>query len=210
MAAAKSVKMLSVILGLYFLIMGLNKYGPWFSSEMHKSLKAQHKELFKGSFFKLVVQQKLEVSGMLPSVYRQMMAFNETFCGLLLLLFFLPLSVGNVANLMLLLQYLDYLCSNLYLGNKFDKSGSVAVFLILLVSRLVLVLLTKDSKETNVVPGGSRADLEDEAADEEEEGDEGDEEESEEKEGKTTSGGSGDRGSKKTDTTAAPETKKVK
>ena len=51
---------------------------------------------------------------------------------------------------MLLLQYLDYLCSNLYLGNKFDKSGSVAVFLILLVSRLVLVLLTKDSKETNV------------------------------------------------------------
>ncbi|XP_075257272.1 putative acetylcholine receptor chaperone [Convolutriloba macropyga] len=178
MAAAKSVKMLSVILGLYFLIMGVNKLGPWFSQEMHKSLKAQHKELFKGSFFKLVVQQKLEVPSMLPSVYRQMMAFNEAFCGLLLLMFFLPLIVGNVANIMLLLQYLDYLCSNLYLGNKFDKSGSVAVFLILLVSRLVLVVLTKDSKETTASTvqvdesksgGSSRADLEDDGDDEDEE-----------------------------------------
>lgn len=144
MAAAKSVKMLSAILGLYFVVMGLNKLGPWISTEMHKSLKTQHKELFKGSFFKLVVQQKMQVPAMLPSVYRQLMAFNETFCGFILLLVFLPSILGNVANLLLFLQYADYLFSNFYVGNKLDKSGSVAVFLILLVSRMVLVVLTKE------------------------------------------------------------------
>ena len=141
---------------------------------------------------------------MLPSVYRQMMGSNEAFCGLLLLMFFLPLFVGNMANLMLLLQYADYLFSNFYIGNKFDKTGSVAVFLILLMSRMILVVLTRDSKDAGKVyvdasrtGSSSRADLEDDDEDEEDE---------------TQVTGEGDRDPKSAQKQASPkpEPKKVK
>lgn len=126
------LKSLSILLGLFFIFIGLMKLTPQISKELHRDLRRNYVKYAKVFPFSSLFDFKL------PSKwYRRSVGGLEVFCGLAMVL--IPNhKVKNVANVTLLLLMFLAVYSHYMVSDPFERCGPALVFTFMLIGRLVI------------------------------------------------------------------------
>ncbi len=126
------LKSLSILLGAFFIFLGVLKISPKISKDLHKDLRTEY-----AKYAKVFPLSKL-LDFKLPSKwYRRVVGGLEILCGLIL--FMLPSRYGkNAANILLLgLKGLN-VYSHWAISDEFERTAPTLVFLLMLSCRLVV------------------------------------------------------------------------
>lgn len=126
------LKSLSILLGLFFIFIGLMKLTPHISKELHRDLRKNYVKYAKVFPFSTLFDFKL------PSKwYRRSVGGLEVFCGLAMVL--IPShKVKNVANVTLLMLMFLAVYSHYMVSDPFERCGPALVFTFMLIGRLVI------------------------------------------------------------------------
>merc|ERR1711936_313955 len=126
------IRSLNILLGLFFIFLGLLKITPNIIRDLHKDLRAEYAKYAK--VFPLSKCMGYKV----PSKwYRRGVGGVEIFCGLVLLL--IPhRKIKKVANIVLLLTKLLNLYSHFAIEDLFERMAPTLVFFFMLVCRMVV------------------------------------------------------------------------
>ncbi|XP_055533075.1 novel acetylcholine receptor chaperone [Wyeomyia smithii] len=126
------LKSLSILLGLFFIFIGLMKLTPHISKELHRDLRRNYVKYAKVFPFSSLFDFKL------PSKwYRRSVGGLEVFCGLAMVL--IPShKVKNVANVTLLMLMFLAVYSHYMVSDPFERCGPALVFTFMLIGRLVI------------------------------------------------------------------------
>ncbi|GAB6032809.1 hypothetical protein CHUAL_012011 [Chamberlinius hualienensis] len=129
------LKTLSVLLGLFFIFVGLLKLTPLLNPEIHKEMRKSFVQYTK------VFPLPLETIGvkLTSKWFRRSVGAVELFSGLLLLV--LPerlVNIKKVANFVLLITMLGAIYSHRALGERFERMAPALVFSFMLTCRLVV------------------------------------------------------------------------
>jgi len=126
------LKSMSVLLGLFFIFLGVLKITPAISRDLHKDIRTEYAKYAK--VFPLVKTLQLK----LPSKwYRRVVGGTEIFSGLLLLL--VPgRRVKNAGNILLMATKILNLYTHWAINDKFERMAPSLVFFFMLVCRMVV------------------------------------------------------------------------
>ncbi|XP_055628900.1 novel acetylcholine receptor chaperone [Toxorhynchites rutilus septentrionalis] len=126
------LKSLSILLGLFFIFIGLMKLTPHISKDLHRDLRKNYVKYAKVFPFSTLFDFKL------PSKwYRRSVGGLEVFCGLAMVL--IPShKVKNVANVTLLMLMFLAVYSHYMVSDPFERCGPALVFTFMLIGRLVI------------------------------------------------------------------------
>lgn len=126
------LKTLSILLGVFFIFVGLIKLTPLLNSEMHKEMRKSFVQYTK------VFPVPLDAFGikLTSKWYRRTVGGVELFCGLSLLL--LPGLLKKAANIVLLILMLGAAYSHYAVGDRFERMAPALVFTFMLTCRLVV------------------------------------------------------------------------
>ncbi|CAH0407631.1 unnamed protein product [Chilo suppressalis] len=126
------LKSLSILLGVFFIFVGITKLTPFISKELHKDLRKEYVRYAK--VFPLTEMLDLK----LPSKwYRRTVGALEIIFGLVLAL--IPShKLKNVANVGLVLLMILAAYSHIMVGDPFDRCAPALVFFFMLSGRLVV------------------------------------------------------------------------
>ncbi|CAH4020383.1 novel acetylcholine receptor chaperone [Pieris brassicae] len=126
------LKSLSILLGLFFIFMGITKISPFISKELHKELRKEYVRYAK--VFPLSEMLDFKV----PSKwYRRTIGGCEILFGIILAL--IPHQrIKNAANIGLILLMVLATYSHVAISDPFDRSAPTIVFFFMLCGRLVV------------------------------------------------------------------------
>ncbi|XP_059472726.1 novel acetylcholine receptor chaperone [Neocloeon triangulifer] len=126
------LKSLSILLGLFFIFVGIMKITPKLSKDLHKDLRKEYVRYSK--VFPLAQTLDFKV----PSKwYRRVVGSLEVVCGLALT--FVPFArVKQGANIILVVLMLMAVYSHYMVNDKFERIAPALVFFFMLVCRLVV------------------------------------------------------------------------
>lgn len=126
------LKSLSILLGLFFIFIGLMKLTPHISKELHRDLRKNYVKYAKVFPCSTLFDFKL------PSKwYRRSVGGLEVLCGLAMVL--IPShKVKNVANVTLLMLMFLAVYSHYMVSDPFERCGPALVFTFMLIGRLVI------------------------------------------------------------------------
>nr|CAG4644451.1 EOG090X0IKQ [Lepidurus arcticus] len=126
------LKTLSVILGLFFVFVGVMKVAPYISRELHKDLRKDYVKYAK--VFPLAQTLVFKVS---PKWYRRTVGGLEILCGLILTL--IPYAKAKqVANVILIILMIGAVYSHYMVDDRFERMAPALVFFFMLTCRLVV------------------------------------------------------------------------
>ena len=125
-----ALKTLSILLGLFFIFIGVMKLTPVISKEMHLELKREFAKYTK-SIPKLFTYK-------IPSKwYRRVVGGVEVACGIALT--FLPFGkVKRCANVVLIVLMIGAALTHYIYDNKVDKCAPAVVMIFMLTCRLIV------------------------------------------------------------------------
>ncbi|XP_022902195.1 novel acetylcholine receptor chaperone [Onthophagus taurus] len=140
------LKSLSVLLGLFFVFVGLLKISSFLSKDLHKDLRKEYVKYAKVFPFAEMMNMKI------PSKwYRRTVGASEIVCGLAMAL--IPSNkVKNWANICLLLLTLMAVYSHYMVEDKLERTAPALVFLFMLSGRLVVYWQLQNRKEFEQQP----------------------------------------------------------
>jgi len=126
------LKSMSVLLGLFFIFLGVLKITPAISRDLHKDIRTEYAKYAK--VFPLAKTLQVKV----PSKwYRRAVGGIEIFSGLLMLL--VPgRKIKNFGNLLLMATKILNLYSHYAINDKFERMAPSLVFFFMLVCRMVV------------------------------------------------------------------------
>lgn len=126
------LKSLSILLGLFFIFVGIMKITPKISKDLHKDLRKEYVKYAK--VFPLSETLDFKV----PSKwYRRVVGGLEILCGLVLT--FVPSwKAKQAANFILLFQMMMAVYSHYMVNDKFERTAPALVFFFMLTCRLVI------------------------------------------------------------------------
>jgi len=126
------LRSLNLLLGLFFIFLGILKITPLLSRELHKDLRSEYAKYAK--VFPLA--KALEVK--IPSKwYRRSVGATEIFAGVLLLL--IPnRKLKNFGNFLLICTKLLNLYSHITINDQFERMAPSLVFFFMLICRLIV------------------------------------------------------------------------
>ena len=126
------LKSLSILLGAFFVFLGLLKITPKISKDLHKDLRTEYAKYTKSFPLSKTLDFKM------PSKwYRRSVGGAEIFCGLILMC--VPSRrVKNVANVLLVLVKTLNVYSHWAINDEFERTAPTLVFLLMLGCRLVV------------------------------------------------------------------------
>ena len=158
------LKSLSLLLGVFFIFLGVLKITPKVSKDLHKDLRTEYAKYAK--VFPLAKALDIKI----PSKwYRRVVGSVEMLCGLILVL---PLGkssrfVGNTSNVILLMLKILNVYSHWAIADEFERTAPSLVFLLLLTCRLVVdwQQMRKDKKESEEDKSQTRRSLLEKEAD---------------------------------------------
>merc|ERR1711970_1306491 len=126
------IRSLNILLGIFYIFLGLLKITPNIIRDLHKDLRSEYAKYTKVFPFAKSLGYKV------PSKwYRRGVGGVEIFCGLVLLL--IPnRKIKKVANIVLLLTKLLNLYSHFAIEDLFERMAPTLVFFFMLVCRMVV------------------------------------------------------------------------
>jgi len=126
------IRSLNILLGIFYIFLGLLKITPNIIRDLHKDLRSEYAKYAKVFPFAKSLGYKV------PSKwYRRGVGGVEIFCGLVLLL--IPnRKVKKVANIVLLLTKVLNLYSHFAIEDLFERMAPTLVFFFMLVCRMVV------------------------------------------------------------------------
>lgn len=126
------LKSLSILLGLFFIFIGLMKLTPHISKDLHRDLRKNYVKYAKVFPFSTLFDFKL------PSKwYRRSVGGLEVLCGLAMVL--IPNhKIKNAANMTLLVLMFLAVYSHYMVSDPFERCGPALVFTFMLIGRLVI------------------------------------------------------------------------
>lgn len=126
------LKSLSILLGLFFIFIGLMKLTPHISKDLHRDLRKNYVKYAKVFPFSTLFDFKL------PSKwYRRSVGGLEVLCGLAMVL--IPNhKIKNAANMTLLMLMFLAVYSHYMVSDPFERCGPALVFTFMLSGRLVI------------------------------------------------------------------------
>ncbi|XP_026485796.2 novel acetylcholine receptor chaperone [Vanessa tameamea] len=141
MGSSIVLKSLSILLGIFFIFVGITKLTPFISKELHKDLRKEYVRYAK--VFPLTTMLDFKV----PSKwYRRSVGGLEILFGLALAI--IPShKVKNIANVGLVLLMILAAYSHLMVGDPFDRCAPALVFFFMLSGRLVVWYQTSRREE---------------------------------------------------------------
>jgi len=127
------VVVLSVTIGLFFILVGSLKLSPIFNDDVYKEMRKSFIRFAKVFPFS-------ELTGWKPSahIYRRVVGVTEIICGLLLT--FVPGQLKQIANITLLLLLSGAVYTHYIMGDTLDKMTSALIFSLLLLCRYIVRL----------------------------------------------------------------------
>nr|CAG4652316.1 EOG090X0IKQ [Triops cancriformis] len=126
------LKTLSILLGLFFIFVGVMKVTPYISRELHKDLRKDYVKYAK--VFPLAQTFLFKVS---PKWYRRTVGGLEILCGLILAL--VPYAKAKqAANVVLIILMIGAVYSHYMVEDKFERMAPALVFFFMLTCRLVV------------------------------------------------------------------------
>lgn len=126
------LKSLSVLLGLFFIFIGILKLTPFLSKDLYKDLRKEYVKYAK--VFPLTGLMDVKV---VSKWYRRCVGVLEVICGLAMAL--IPNhKIKNTANVTLLMLMLLAVYSHYMVSDPFERSGPALVFTFMLAGRLVV------------------------------------------------------------------------
>lgn len=129
--ASVVLKTLSVLLGLFFIFVGIMKLTPKLSKEMHKDMQKSFIRYAKVFPFSQTLGFKV------PSKwFRRTIGALETISGIALV--FLPGIFKELANVILLILMIGATYTHYAIGDKFERTAPAIVFTFMLTCRLVV------------------------------------------------------------------------
>lgn len=135
MAVASSnivLKSLSILLGLFFIFVGIMKIGPYLSKELHRDLRKEYVKYAK--VFPLTTLFDIKIAS---KWYRRVVGSLEMLSGLAMMV--IPNhKVKNAANITLLSLMLLAVYSHYMVNDPFERCGPALVFTFMLGGRLVV------------------------------------------------------------------------
>lgn len=132
MGSSIVLKSLSILLGVFFIFVGITKLTPFISKELHKDLRKEYVRYAK------VFPLSETLDFKLPSKwYRRTVGALEILFGLALAI--VPShKLKNTANIGLVLLMILAAYSHLMVGDPFDRCAPALVFFFMLSGRLVV------------------------------------------------------------------------
>ncbi|XP_019873328.1 novel acetylcholine receptor chaperone [Aethina tumida] len=126
------LRSLSVLLGLFFIFVGLLKISNYISKDLHKDLRKEYVKYAKVFPFAETLNFKI------PSKwYRRTIGALEIICGVAMA--FIPTSkIKNGANICLLVLTLMAVYSHYMVNDHLERTAPALVFLFMLCGRLVV------------------------------------------------------------------------
>lgn len=126
------LKSLSILLGAFFIFLGVLKISPKISKDLHKDLRTEYAKYAK--VFPLAKTLDFKV----PSKwYRRSVGGLEILSGIILML--IPSrGAKNVANILLLVMKLLNVYSHWAISDEFERTAPTLVFLLMLSCRMVV------------------------------------------------------------------------
>merc|ERR1712083_1081575 len=126
------IRSLNILLGIFYIFLGLLKITPNIIRDLHKDLRSEYAKYAKVFPFAKSLGYKV------PSKwYRRGVGGVEIFCGLVLLL--IPnRKVKKVANIVLLLTKVLTMYSHFAIDDPFERMAPTLVFFFMLVCRMVV------------------------------------------------------------------------
>jgi len=127
------ITVLSITIGLFFILVGTLKLSPLLSEDIYKEMRK--------SFIRFVkVFPFVGLTGWKPNahIYRKVVGVTEVICGLLLA--FVPGRLKQVANIVLLIMLGGALYTHYMSGDSMEKMTSALIFSLLLTCRFVVRL----------------------------------------------------------------------
>lgn len=131
--ASLVLKTLSVLLGLFFIFVGIMKITPRLSKDMHKDIQKSFIRYAKVFPFSQTFGFKV------PSKwYRRIVGALETVSGIALV--FLPGVLKELANVIILVLMIGATYTHYIIGDRFERTAPAIVFTFMLTCRLVVYL----------------------------------------------------------------------
>merc|ERR1712141_235261 len=126
------LKSLSVLLGAFFIFLGVLKISPKISKDLHKDLRTEYAKYAKVFPLAKILDFKV------PSKwYRRTVGGLEILSGLIMMI--LPSrSAKNVANILLLVMKTLNVYSHWAISDEFERTAPTLVFLLMLSCRMVV------------------------------------------------------------------------
>ncbi|XP_052862657.1 novel acetylcholine receptor chaperone [Anopheles cruzii] len=126
------LRSLSILLGLFFIFIGIMKISPHISKDLHRDLRKNYVKYAKVFPLSTLLEFKI------PSKwYRRSVGGLEVLCGLAMVL--IPShKVKNAANITLLMLMFLAVYSHYMVSDPFERSGPALVFTFMLIGRLVI------------------------------------------------------------------------
>ncbi|KDR11826.1 hypothetical protein L798_14251 [Zootermopsis nevadensis] len=139
------LKSLSVLLGIFFIFVGVMKITSQVSKDLHKDLRKEYVKYAK--VFPLSEALDFKV----PSKwYRRIIGTLEIVCGLAMA--FVPSNaVKQGANIILLIMMMMAVYSHYMVNDKFERIAPALVFLFMLTGRLVIDWQLRRKEQTEVI-----------------------------------------------------------
>ncbi|XP_035792220.1 novel acetylcholine receptor chaperone [Anopheles aquasalis] len=126
------LRSLSILLGLFFIFIGIMKISPHISKDLHRDLRKNYVKYAKVFPLSTLLEFKI------PSKwYRRSVGGLEVLCGLAMVL--IPShKIKNAANITLLMLMFLAVYSHYMVSDPFERSGPALVFTFMLIGRLVI------------------------------------------------------------------------
>jgi len=126
------LRSLNILLGIFFIFLGIIKLSPIISKELHKDLRTEYAKYAKVFPFAKALQIKV------PSKwYRRSIGGTEILAGLLLLL--IPSRRWkNLGNVLLILTKIVNMYAHFSINDQFERMAPNLVFTFMLVCRLIV------------------------------------------------------------------------
>lgn len=132
MGSSIVLKSLSVLLGIFFVFIGLMKITSLLNKELHKDVRKEYVKYAK--VFPLTTFLDLKIPA---KWYRRVIGSIEVICGLSMAT--IPFSTVKLcSNVVLILNSLNAIYSHYMVEDKFEKVAPTLVFLFMLIGRLVI------------------------------------------------------------------------
>ncbi|KAJ8917519.1 hypothetical protein NQ315_005568 [Exocentrus adspersus] len=140
------LRSLSVLLGLFFIFVGLIKLSNVVSKDLHKDLRKEYVKYAKVFPFSEALDFKI------PSKwYRRTVGALEIICGIAMA--FIPNhKIKNASNICLLMLTLMAVYSHYMVADKLERTAPALVFLFMLSGRLVVYFQLQRSEEELAEP----------------------------------------------------------
>ncbi|XP_023012660.1 novel acetylcholine receptor chaperone isoform X1 [Leptinotarsa decemlineata] len=140
------LRSLSILLGLFFIFVGLIKISSVLSKDLHKDLRKEYVKYAKVFPFSEMMDFKI------PSKwYRRTVGALEMICGAAMA--FIPNhKIKNASNIILLLLTLMAVYSHYMVADKLERTAPALVFLFMLSGRLVVYFQLQRREEDHMEP----------------------------------------------------------